>query len=202
MPDESGSAKLAVLTAAPVDTREAGPFIARRLTRDASSRARQRCSPGGRDLLTAVLAFLQTFAAWHARPRAVEGVLDTVFDLILNSAIRRPAIRHASSRCWSGFRNRNRQGGIQRRGGQDPMGMGSQATSHTLGDARDPALDVVLTRQGMLAAIRTYALAEPGSAILRCCSASTAAGVTFATACWILFFQPETIEALPLMTAP
>lgn len=50
-------------------------------------------------------------------------------------------------------------------------------------------------------ALLGYAGSEPGSAILRCCSAKTAAGVTFASACWTLFFQPETIVALPLMTA-
>lgn len=42
-----------------------------------------------------------------------------------------------------------------------------------------------------------YDRAVPGSAILRCCLASTSFGVTFATVVWILFFNPVTMSDSP-----
>src|SRR5919202_330418 len=47
----------------------------------------------------------------------------------------------------------------------------------------------------------TQPLPEPGSAFLRCCSASTPAGVTEATAVCSLFFQPLTTSPSPLIMA-
>src|SRR3954469_13649418 len=41
----------------------------------------------------------------------------------------------------------------------------------------------------------------PGSAILRCCSARTDAGVTFAIVVWTLFFQPATTSPSPFIMA-
>lgn len=43
--------------------------------------------------------------------------------------------------------------------------------------------------------------AVPGSAIFRCCFARTAAGVTFATADWILFLMPVTTSPSPRIMA-
>src|SRR4051812_10616435 len=46
-----------------------------------------------------------------------------------------------------------------------------------------------------------YDFAVPGSAILRCCLASTSLGVTFAIVVWSLFFIPVTTSDSPLIMA-
>ncbi len=55
--------------------------------------------------------------------------------------------------------------------------------------------------EGIILLFSQASLPDPGSAILRCCSASTPAGVTLAIADCSLFFQPLTTSPSPFCIA-
>jgi hypothetical protein len=59
-------------------------LVAFRLAGDAGADAGQRIAPFLRDRLAAIVAFLRAFALRRQRPRAKDGVLHRVLDLVLN----------------------------------------------------------------------------------------------------------------------
>jgi hypothetical protein len=89
--------QLAILAAAAVYAGMKAGLVARRLAAHAGPHARKRLAPGLGERFLANVAMRCAFACRRAGAGRAYRVLDTVFDLVLNGAIRRPAIGYVIS---------------------------------------------------------------------------------------------------------